>query len=102
LLRYMVDLVEGYDAVIPKSKRDTLEPLHAVYSRNCISAMESLIKQNRLSILELFPLIKVRYVGNAEIEQFDSKHLSFFNINTETDLKAGRALLKGESKSDQC
>jgi molybdenum cofactor guanylyltransferase len=100
LLRYMVELAGGFDAVVPKLRDNILEPLHAVYSRNCISAMESLVKQNRLSILELFPLIKVRFIGEAEIESFDPKHLTFFNINTETDLEAGRSLLKRESKID--
>ena len=98
----MVDLTIGYDAVVPKSNGGVLEPLHAVYSKNCISTMELLMKQDRLSILELFPLVKVRYVENIEINQFDSEHLSFFNINTEADLKAGNMLAKRwESNSDK-
>jgi molybdenum cofactor guanylyltransferase len=92
LLRYMVDLTTGYDAVVPRSYGDVLEPLHAVYTRNCISKIELLLKQDRLSILELFPLIKVKYVENTEINKFDSEHLSFFNVNTEADLQAGKKL----------
>ena len=44
LLRHMISLAEGYEAVIPKSNYDVLEPLHAVYSKLCIPAIESLIK----------------------------------------------------------
>lgn len=100
LLRYMVSLAEGYDVVIPKSSNDILEPLHAVYSKSCIPAIESLIKNDRFSILELYPLMKVRYVENSEVELFDPEHLSFFNINTEADLKAGQELLRREPQRD--
>ena len=100
LLQYMVDRTEGYDAVIPKSDVDILEPLHAVYSKNCIPAIESLIKKDRFSILELYPLIKVKYIEYSEVERFDPDHLSFFNINTEEDLRVGKELLRRESKSD--
>jgi molybdopterin-guanine dinucleotide biosynthesis protein A len=96
LLRYMISLAEGYDVVIPKTKNDILEPLHAVYSKNCISAIDMLIERDRFSILELFPLVKVRYLEKAEVERFDPEHLSFFNINTEADLKAGIEFLRRE------
>ena len=101
LLRHMVSLVEGYDVVVPRLNSGVFEPLHAVYSRSCIPAIESLIRQNILSILELFPLINIRYVGNTEIEKFDPEHLSFFNINTEDDLDTGKKLTgKGDYKID--
>ncbi|MBP1706293.1 MAG: mobA [Chloroflexi bacterium] len=103
LLRYMIDLAREYDVVIPKVDDEILEPLHAVYSGNCIPPLEFLIKQNRLSILELFPMVKVRNVANSEINQFDPQHLSFFNINTEADLQKGLKLAGKEGfKSDKC
>ncbi len=102
LLRYMISLDEGYDVVIPKVN-EILEPLHAVYSRKCLSPIEFLINQNRLSILELYPMVKVRYLEKIEIDRFDPRHLSFFNINTEADLRAGIDLARKEGfKSDKC
>ncbi len=101
LLRYMISNAEGYEAVIPKSNYDVLEPLHAVYSKHCIPAIESLIKKDRFSILELYPLIKVKYLEYSEVERLDPQHLSFFNINTEEDLKVAKELLRRELKSDQ-
>ncbi len=91
LFRHMIELSEGYDAVVPMVK-DTAEPLHAVYSRNCLQAMQYLIEQNKLSIKELYSMIKVRYLNTSDIEQLDPHHLSFFNINTESDLMAGREI----------
>jgi molybdenum cofactor guanylyltransferase len=103
LLRYMVNQSENYDVVIPRTEEGLLEPLHAVYSKNCLAPMEYLIQQNRLSILELFPMVKVRYVDSQQIHRFDRKHLSFFNINTEAELQTGQGLVeKEDSKSDKC
>jgi molybdenum cofactor guanylyltransferase len=103
LLRYMVDESDNYDVVIPRTEEGILEPLHAVYTKNCLTPMEYLIKQNRLSILELFPMVKVKYVDSSQINRFDLKHLSFFNINTEAELRVGQGLVeKEESKSDKC
>jgi molybdenum cofactor guanylyltransferase len=103
LLGYMVGLAENYDVVIPKTEDGILEPLHAVYSRNCLIPMEYLLKQNRLSILELFPMVQVKYIDSPQINRFDSKHLSFFNINTEAELQTGQGLVeKEEPKSDKC
>ena len=96
LLNYMVQLAPDYDVVAPRLGR-MVEPLHAVYSRNCLKAIESLLRQNSLSITRLFTLVRARYVEAEEIDRFDPRHLSFFNINTEADLKRARKLLREES-----
>jgi molybdenum cofactor guanylyltransferase len=103
LLRYMIGQAENYDVVIPRVEGGILEPLHAVYSRNCMAPIEFLLKQNRLSILELFPMMNVNYVESPQIDKFDCQHLSFFNINTEAELHTGQYLAeKEDSKSDKC
>ena len=93
LLRYMIQLSPSFDVVVPRLG-NMVEPLHAVYSKNCLTSAESLLKQGNLSITELFTLVKVRYVEAEEIDRFDPKHLSFFNINTEADLNRARELVK--------
>ena len=37
-----------------------------------------------------------------EINQFDPKHPSFFNINTEADLEIARELATGDMSDDKC
>lgn len=91
LFKQMIGLADGYDAVIPLVNNKA-EPLHAVYSRNCLPAMQKLIEQNKLSILDLFPMIKVYYLSTSEIELLDPRHMSFFNINNEADLRKGRKI----------
>jgi len=96
LLRYMVKMAPGFDVVIPRIG-DQMEPLHAVYSKNCMKPMEDLIKQGNLKIRDFFDSVKVRYVEEEELGRFDPERLSFFNINTEADLKRARMLAARET-----
>lgn len=93
LISYLFQLSPAFDVIIPR-EAGMVEPLHAVYSENCIPYLKQLIDQDKLSILELYPLVKVRYVEEDELNQFDPDHLSFFNINTETDLEVAKSILK--------
>jgi molybdopterin-guanine dinucleotide biosynthesis protein A len=93
LLQYMVQLSPGFDLVVPRVG-ELVEPLHAVYSRDCLATIERLLNEGEIKVRALFELVKVRYVEADEIERFDPRHLSFFNINTEADLKTAQKLAK--------
>jgi molybdopterin-guanine dinucleotide biosynthesis protein A len=92
LLCYLIDLAPNFDVVVPRID-DMLEPLHAVYSRNCLASIKELIDKDRLGVLQLFNLVKTRYVGKDEIAKFDPRCLSFFNINTLDDLRKAKDLI---------
>jgi molybdopterin-guanine dinucleotide biosynthesis protein A len=92
LLRYMIETSSAYDVVIPRID-DTLEPLHAIYSKNCLPYMQQQIERDEFKIRNFFEQVKVRYVEQPEIDQLDPQHLSFFNINTLADLRRARKLL---------
>ena len=91
LLQYIFEVSDGFDLVLPRIKT-FFEPLHAVYSKNCIEPAESIIRQGEKVIIELFNYVRVRYVEAAEIDRFDPEHLSFFNINTKEDLEKARKI----------
>lgn len=93
LLRHLIDSASGFDAVIPRIG-DKIEPLHAVYSKNCIPVLEEHISKGKMKISDLFDEINVRYIEADEIERYDPRHLSLFNINSEADLKRARAILE--------
>jgi molybdenum cofactor guanylyltransferase len=93
LLRYLLDSASGYDAAIPRIG-DKIEPLHAVYSKNCIPILEEQISKDKLKISDLFNEINVRYVEVGEIERYDPQHLSLFNINSEADLKRAKTIIE--------
>ncbi len=101
LLDYMRRISASFDLVIPRWD-DMVEPIHAVYSKGCLSPIERLLRQGSLGIRELFALVRVRYVTAAEIDRFDPEHLSFFNINTKADLEMARRLVRGDIRDDKC
>ena len=93
LLRYLIQLSPGFDVVIPRFE-GRLEPLHAIYSKNCLVPIQQRIEQGELKIGGFLEQVRVRYVEEAEIDKVDPKHLSFFNINTLADLRRARAMWK--------
>jgi molybdopterin-guanine dinucleotide biosynthesis protein A len=101
LLRHMIQLADGFDLILPRLGTK-VEPLHAVYSKGCLSPIERMLKQGNLSISQLFPRVRVRYVEAEEIDRFDPGHLSFFNINTEADLEKAKELARREVDHDKC
>ena len=92
LLRYMRGLAAANDVVIPRLGKLT-EALHAIYSQDCLPFIERQLQAVDLKISNLFDHVRVRYVDQKEIDLFDPDHLSFFNINTETDLRRAREML---------
>ncbi len=91
LLRHMCRISSAYDAVVPRVD-DNVEPLCAVYSRNCLGPIRTLLDRHELRVDTLFSMVKVRYVGKDEIDRFDPEHLGFFNINSRADLEKARAM----------
>jgi molybdopterin-guanine dinucleotide biosynthesis protein A len=94
LLSYMIKVSEGSDFILPHIK-DWYEPLHAIYSKNCIEPNKSMLEGGRKVIVELFDYVKVRYVEAEEVDRFDPKHLSFFNINTQADMERAMKIAGG-------
>lgn len=98
LLRYMRGLAGGVDAVIPKVGH-LVEPLHAVYSRSCLEAIEDMIATGDFRLRNLLDRVTVRYVEGDEIDRFDPEHLSWFNINTPEDLARAEARIEREANA---
>jgi molybdopterin-guanine dinucleotide biosynthesis protein A len=96
LLSYLMGLSAGFDVVMPLVKGE-IEPLHAVYSRDCAGPIRAQFEEGRLRIRDFLEGVRVRYVEGADIEKFDPEHLSFFNINTAADLRRARSIL-GETQ----
>ena len=92
LLSYFVSQAEGYD-LVAFNKDNKFEPLHAVYSKNCIAPLENMLQQVNVRIIELLKLVRTRMISQEEIDRIDPGHLSFFNINTDGDLKTARELV---------
>lgn len=96
LLDYMAQFIPAFDVVVPRMK-EMVEPLCAIYSKNCVVPIQRLLERNELAIRELFAAVRVKYVDEDNIDKLDPGHLSFFNVNTRADLNRARrlVLLKG-------
>lgn len=94
LLRYVIKLSPGFDAVIPKV--DRIQPLHAVYCKSCLDGIRTRLEDNQLRITYFLRTVRVRYVGQAECQRFDPQLLSFFNVNSQADLARANILAKEE------
>jgi molybdopterin-guanine dinucleotide biosynthesis protein A len=90
LLRHLEGLIDDQvDVVVPRWQGRE-EPLHALYRRTCLSAIERLLDRGGLRFVEFLPDVRVRYVEQEEVERFDAEGRSFWNVNSKEDL--GRLL----------
>ena len=86
LLEYMTDILADYDAVVPRLANEMIEPLHAVYSKSCLSRIDERLATNKLSIHAFLGAVNVRYLDEEESRKIDPELISFFNINYQTDM----------------
>jgi len=85
LIDYMISKAKGSDIIAPRWQ-DRFEPLHAIYSKNCIGAIERQLGKNELKVTNCFQYVKVRVINEKEISRFVSSQPFFANINTPQDL----------------
>jgi len=85
LIRHMVDVRDDFDAVVPRMDW-MLEPLHALYSKKCLPAIQEAIEQHQHQIAKCFARMRVRYVDEEELRLWDQGLRSLFNINKPEDL----------------
>lgn len=98
LLRHLVSLSKDFDVVMPRVGGE-IEPLHAVYSRVCLPAIHEQLERNQLQIRVFLERVRVRYIEEAEIDSFDPRHLSFYNVNTPRELQEARDIAAGMAQS---
>ena len=72
---------EGNDVVVPRSK-DQFEPLHAVYSRACLPAIEDSARRGRWKADSFFPTVRTRIVPVRPEDWLVEGRSPFFNANT--------------------
>ncbi len=69
------------DVVIPIGTHGP-EPLHALYNKRCIPAMESALDGGKKRIVGFFSQVKVVEVAIADLSPIDPEEHSFLNVNT--------------------
>ena len=85
IVHYLIQNLKEYDVIVPRTK-DGLQPLHAIYSKNCLRPIKNIIEQGKYKILDFYHLVRVKIVDEEDFIQLDPKRESFLNINTPDEL----------------
>ncbi len=85
VIAHLRDQVAGYDVVAPRTS-DGYHPLHAVYGKTCIPAVEAMIQAESLRVDRLFSMVRLRTVEESELRTLDPTLCCFVNINTQEEL----------------
>ncbi|XXJ21522.1 molybdenum cofactor guanylyltransferase [Desulfovibrio caledoniensis] len=93
LVRALLDQAEPEcDVIIPIKEDGYVEPLCAIYSKQCIPPIEAQLKQKNFRIIGFFDQVRVKKVPVAQLEEGDPHRVSFFNVNSPDDLRQAERL----------
>jgi molybdopterin-guanine dinucleotide biosynthesis protein A len=85
VIHYLIEQKNGYDIIVPKTQ-DGFQPLHAIYSKNCLKPIRSLMGAEKSKIIDLFPMVHTKIIEEKEFLNLDPKKTSFVNVNTPEEL----------------
>lgn len=85
LIGRIVALRADSDAVVPRVGK-WVEPLHALYAKSCLAAIEELIRSGNIQILQFFLKVRIRYVEEELMRAFDPQLRCLANVNRPEDL----------------
>jgi molybdopterin-guanine dinucleotide biosynthesis protein A len=86
---YLTEQVDKYDIVVPQLS-DGFQPLHAIYSRNCLTAIKKLLSADKLKITGFYKEMRLLSISEEKIKPFNKDGQLFLNINTPADLEVNR------------
>ncbi|MGH7230696.1 MAG: molybdenum cofactor guanylyltransferase [Nitrospiraceae bacterium] len=84
------------DVVIPQLATG-LQPMHAIYSKDCLPRLKLMMSAGNLRLHELAGIaeLSVQVVPEEQIRSIDPRFLSFINVNRPADLELARKLNAG-------
>lgn len=81
LIRHLASRADKGSVIIPEGPAG-LEPLHAVYGRGCLAAIEEALTSGKKRIISFFDRVEIIKINAEQIATFDPSFTSFSNINT--------------------
>ena len=95
LIELIIDRIEpGYDAIMPEISAG-LEPLCAVYAKQCLKRIEQHLAQQKLKIQLVFKKNRIKKIPEKILREKDPELISFININSPEDLERVEAFATG-------
>lgn len=93
-VNYMISRLQGEDILIPHNG-GRVEPLHAIYSKRCLPAVEKHLNEDNRCVQAFFGDVNIAYVEEAEINRLNLSECYFLNVNTVEDLSKAENCFKG-------
>jgi molybdopterin-guanine dinucleotide biosynthesis protein A len=84
---------ENIDIIIPETDAG-LEPLCAIYSKQCLKPAEQHLKEKKFKIQRAFRGNRIKRIPENILRATDPELVSFFNINTPADLEVAQEMAK--------
>ena len=84
---YLTEQTDKFDIVVPELP-EGFQPLHAIYSRICLSHIKKLLIANKLKITGFYKEVRPLGISEEKIKPFNKDGRLFLNVNTPEDLKA--------------
>jgi FdhD protein len=91
MVRKICSHAEQGDLILPFSSCGH-EPLHALYEKSCLPAIEQVLDAGHKRIMKFFSQVKVVEIPAAELLPLDPQEKSFCNINTPEEYYRLRSL----------
>ena len=85
LVQYIINHIEGEDVIVPRTE-DGLQPLHAIYSKNCLDPIKKIMEQGKYKIIDFYNWVNVKIVEEKDFTLLDPLRESFINVNTPEEL----------------
>jgi molybdopterin-guanine dinucleotide biosynthesis protein A len=85
---------DRWDAIVPVVE-EYEQPLHALYHRRCLPAIEAQLAAGRRRVISFMPNVRTRYVQETELRAVDPELHSFINANTPEEWAEALRLLAG-------
>jgi molybdopterin-guanine dinucleotide biosynthesis protein A len=98
LIERMIHMDKGYDALVPVHSRGS-EPLHAVYSKDCINTIDDCMSSEEKSLHSVLSRVRAEYVP---AELYCEPEDAFFNINTREDYERAVRLYLSKREEELC
>ncbi len=91
-LKRMRETLPDCDAFVPRSG-DFWQPLHAIYSKNCLPVIEAQVTNNNFKIMQFYGKVKTCTIDMHTLENMNPALPLFFNLNTASDLAAAEEMV---------
>jgi molybdopterin-guanine dinucleotide biosynthesis protein A len=90
----MCERIDGKcDVIVPRFE-EGWEPLHAIYSKNCLTSILKRIHEKDLRIVSFFQDVTLDVITKKDFEILSLPHEVLYNINTQEDIERAILMVK--------